>query len=59
MNDSITVVYSFRDKPVERLLKSVRSMRGPKNAYNVKFIVVAYGSSEPVMRQLRDACELA
>lgn len=55
----VTIVYSFRDKPVERLIDSVASIRQYEAGKNSKFIVVDYGSTEEYRLLLNSACEAA
>lgn len=56
---NVTVVYSFRDKPVERLLNSVASIRQYEAGRNSAFIVVDYGSTEKYRLLLNTACDSA
>lgn len=53
---SISVVYSYRDRSVDRLIKSVESIRQFRAAVNVKFIVVDYGSSQEYKLALNSIC---
>lgn len=55
----VTIVYSFRDKPVGRLINSVDSIRQYVAGRNSKFIVVDYGSTEKYRQLLNSACEAA
>lgn len=55
----VTVVYSFRDKPVERLLNSVASIRQFETGRKSTFIVVDYGSTEKYRLLLNAACDSA
>lgn len=56
---SITLVYPFRDRPVERLINSVSSVRRYSKDHTIKCIVVDYGSSPSYRDELSKACELA
>lgn len=57
MTPEITVVYSFRDRSVERLLESVASIRRFEHGTDVNFLVSDYGSKDPYRMKLEKACK--